>query len=156
MYCACLLLSCSFFFFFKQKTAYEMRISDGVQTCALPIWGIWPVRTTILTGPPRSGRSTLGRLFVRKTGGRVVDDARQADEEALLHAWNDAQTGHYPLLLIAYAPPAQWDTALPDPNSRLPSAPHVAFEEPGDARALDPTKKETAAGRRRGAFPRRE
>src|SRR3546814_15379735 len=27
----------SLFFFFKQKTAYEMRISDGVQTCALPI-----------------------------------------------------------------------------------------------------------------------
>src|SRR3546814_5832956 len=27
----------SFFFFFKQKTAYEMRISAGVQTCALPI-----------------------------------------------------------------------------------------------------------------------
>src|SRR3546814_472044 len=26
-----------YFFFFKQKTAYEMRISDGVQTCALPI-----------------------------------------------------------------------------------------------------------------------
>src|SRR3546814_5820056 len=25
------------FFFFKQKTAYEVRISDGVQTCALPI-----------------------------------------------------------------------------------------------------------------------
>src|SRR3546814_8340353 len=26
------------FFFFKQKTAYEMRISDWVQTCALPSW----------------------------------------------------------------------------------------------------------------------
>src|SRR3546814_6288987 len=25
------------FFFFKQKTAYEIRISTGVQTCALPI-----------------------------------------------------------------------------------------------------------------------
>src|SRR3546814_7262416 len=25
-------------FFFKQKTAYEMRISDWSQTCALPIW----------------------------------------------------------------------------------------------------------------------
>src|SRR6184192_3579099 len=24
-------------FFFKQKTAYEMSIGDGVQTCALPI-----------------------------------------------------------------------------------------------------------------------
>src|SRR3546814_2903290 len=32
---------CSFlfsFFFFKQKTAYEMRISDWIQTCALPIF----------------------------------------------------------------------------------------------------------------------
>src|SRR3546814_9399786 len=28
-----------FVFFFKQKTAYDMRISDGVQTCALPICG---------------------------------------------------------------------------------------------------------------------
>src|SRR3546814_14763961 len=27
------------FFFFKQKTAYEMRISDWIQTCALPISG---------------------------------------------------------------------------------------------------------------------
>src|SRR3546814_2511346 len=26
-----------FIFFFKQKTAYEMRISDWIQTCALPI-----------------------------------------------------------------------------------------------------------------------
>src|SRR3546814_6551222 len=28
----------SAFLFFKQKTAYEMRISDWIQTCALPIW----------------------------------------------------------------------------------------------------------------------
>src|SRR3546814_19604106 len=27
----------TYFFFFKQKTAYEMRISDWSQTCALPI-----------------------------------------------------------------------------------------------------------------------
>src|SRR3546814_7622083 len=32
------IISCSFFFFFKQKTAYEMRISDWSSTCALPIW----------------------------------------------------------------------------------------------------------------------
>src|SRR3546814_16532804 len=29
---------CLFFFFFKQKTAYEMRISDWSSECALPIW----------------------------------------------------------------------------------------------------------------------
>src|SRR3546814_5502830 len=34
------ILSCVFFlfFFFKQKTAYEMRISDWSSACALPIW----------------------------------------------------------------------------------------------------------------------
>src|SRR3546814_1854609 len=31
------MLDVFFFFFFKQKTAYEMRISDWSQTCALPI-----------------------------------------------------------------------------------------------------------------------
>src|SRR3546814_1084027 len=30
------------FFFFKQKTAYEMRISDWIQTCALPIFCLSP------------------------------------------------------------------------------------------------------------------
>src|SRR3546814_2205065 len=34
--CLCLLV---FFFFCKQKTAYEMRISDWSSTCALPISG---------------------------------------------------------------------------------------------------------------------
>src|SRR3546814_1916289 len=35
-----MILFCGFFFifFFKQKTAYEMRISDWIQTCALPIF----------------------------------------------------------------------------------------------------------------------
>src|SRR3546814_15356220 len=28
----------TYFFFFKQKTAYEMGISDGVQTCARPTY----------------------------------------------------------------------------------------------------------------------
>src|SRR3546814_5364778 len=30
-------MCCVCFFFFKQKTAYEMRISDWSSTCALPI-----------------------------------------------------------------------------------------------------------------------
>ncbi|MCF8707066.1 HdaA/DnaA family protein [Rhizorhapis sp. SPR117] len=99
-------------------------------------WGVWPVRTSILTGPAKSGRSTLGRLFVRKTGGKMIDDARGVDEEMLFHAWNDAQLGHYPLLLIADCAPAMWDIALPDLRSRLAAAPHVAIEGPDDALTL--------------------
>ena len=46
---------------------------------------------TLLTGPRKSGRSLLGRIFVRKTGGRLFDNAEEHDEEALFHAWNEAQ-----------------------------------------------------------------
>src|SRR3546814_17758011 len=46
------IVSCVFFFF-KQKTAYEMRISDWVQTCALPIFADiaqWPEARADLDG----------------------------------------------------------------------------------------------------------
>src|SRR3546814_10303978 len=38
------------FFFFKQKTAYEMRISDWIQTCALPIFGVIDEKGRVLWG----------------------------------------------------------------------------------------------------------
>jgi hypothetical protein len=44
-------------------------------------WSLWPVMATVLTGPRKSGRSLLGRIFVRKTGGRLFDDAEDHDEE---------------------------------------------------------------------------
>lgn len=116
--------------------AFLLSESNRLAVRHLDHWGVWPVRTSILTGPPKSGRSTLGQLFVRKTGGKVIDDARNVDEEVLFHAWNDAQLSHYPLLLIADAPPAMWDIALPDLRSRLAAAPQVAIEEPDDALAL--------------------
>ena len=34
----------------------------------------WPVRSAVLTGPRGSGRSLMGRLFARETGGRVIDE----------------------------------------------------------------------------------
>src|SRR2546425_8293133 len=37
-YCECRLCDLiTIFFFFKQKTAYEIKLVTGVQTCALPI-----------------------------------------------------------------------------------------------------------------------
>src|SRR3546814_12628617 len=49
-----------FVFFFKQKTAYEMRISDGVQTCALPI--------SLGAIPPRCSRSRWPRQWPAPSG----------------------------------------------------------------------------------------
>ena len=96
-------------------------------------WSLWPVMATLVTGPRKSGRSLLGRIFVRKTGGRLFDDAEDHDEEALFHAWNDAQARRKPLLIVADRPPPQWKVALPDLRSRLAATPHVEIGLPDDA-----------------------
>jgi chromosomal replication initiation ATPase DnaA len=96
-------------------------------------WSLWPVMATLVTGPRKSGRSLLGRIFVRKTGGRLFDDAEDHDEEALFHAWNQAQEKRKPLLIVAGRPPPQWKIALPDLRSRLAATPHVEIGPPDDA-----------------------
>ncbi|MDB5699075.1 MAG: chromosomal replication initiator DnaA [Alphaproteobacteria bacterium] len=95
-------------------------------------WSVWPVMATILTGPRKSGRSLLGRIFVRNSGGRLFDDAEDHDEEMLFHAWNQAQETRKPLLLIAAAPPPLWQIRLPDLRSRLAATPHAAIDDPDD------------------------
>lgn len=95
-------------------------------------WSLWPVMATLLTGPRKSGRSLIGRIFVRTTGGRLFDDAEGHDEEALFHAWNQAQERRRPLLIIASQPPPAWKIDLPDLRSRLAATPEVKIEEPDD------------------------
>ena len=96
-------------------------------------WSLWPVMATLLTGPRKSGRSLLGRIFVRKTGGRLFDDAEDHDEEALFHAWNDAQQRRKPLLIVADRPPPGWQPSLPDLRSLLAATPQVEIAPPDDA-----------------------
>jgi hypothetical protein len=96
-------------------------------------WSTWPVMATLLTGPRKSGRSLLARIIVRKTGGRLFDNAEEHDEEAIFHAWNEAQEKRRPLLLVADAPPPAWHVKLPDLRSRLAATPHVRIEDPDDA-----------------------
>ena len=95
-------------------------------------WSVWPVMAALLTGPRKSGKSLLGRIFVRKTGGRLFDDAEAHDEEMLFHAWNQAQSSRKPLLIIASEPPPNWNIALPDLRSRIAATPHVRISEPDD------------------------
>ena len=97
----------------------------------------WPVRTAVLTGPRGSGRSLMGRLFARETGGRVIDGQDSVSEEEIFHAWNAAQTSGVPLLIVADAPPAEWNIALPDLRSRLAAVPVLTIAEPDDCLARD-------------------
>ncbi|WP_052134855.1 HdaA/DnaA family protein [Sphingomonas sp. 37zxx] len=95
-------------------------------------WGTWPVMAALLVGPRKSGRSLLARLFTRRAGGQMIDDAGRASETAIFHAWNLAQADHKPLLLVADFAPPEWSVRLPDLRSRLAATPVLRIEEPDD------------------------
>lgn len=97
----------------------------------------WPVRTAVLTGPRGSGRSLMGRLFARDTGGKIIDGHDSVSEEEIFHAWNAAQASGSPLLIIDDAPPSEWNVALPDLRSRLAAVPVLTIGDPDDCLARD-------------------
>ncbi|MCW6529669.1 MULTISPECIES: HdaA/DnaA family protein [Sphingomonas] len=95
-------------------------------------WGAWPVMTALLTGPRKSGRSLLARIFASKSGGTIIDDAEKRPEAELFHAWNEAQAHRRPLLIVADAAPPEWRIRLPDLRSRLAASPIAAIGAPDD------------------------
>lgn len=99
----------------------------------LDSWGRWPVKASLLTGPRKSGKSLLGRIFAAKTGGTLIDDADRKPETQIFHAWNRAQEEGRPLLLVADDPPPLWKVGLADLRSRLGATPHIRLGEPDDA-----------------------
>lgn len=116
----------------ERREDFIVADSNAAAVRHLDHWGIWPVMATILSGPRKSGRSLLGRLFARRSGGRLIDDADRRPEDELFHAWNEAQTSRRPLLMIVDAPPPQWRVRLPDLRSRLGATPAVALGDPDD------------------------
>jgi hypothetical protein len=96
-------------------------------------WSLWPVRATLLTGPRRSGRSLVGRTFVERVGGQLIDRADSASEEEVFHAWNNAQETGRPLVMIVDRVPPEWDIALPDLKTRIAVTPVTRIAEPDDS-----------------------
>lgn len=96
-------------------------------------WSLWPVKTTVLTGPRRSGRTLLARTFAERVHGRVMDQAESRDEEEVFHAWNDAQDSGLPLVLVADEAPPAWSPKLPDLRTRLAVTPVATISQPDDA-----------------------
>lgn len=95
----------------------------------------WPFGTAILSGPSRSGKSTLGRWFASAHSGEVIDRADRLDDAELFHRWNAAQERGVPLLLIVSD--EEWIVRLPDLRSRLASALRLSIGVPDDAMAAD-------------------
>jgi chromosomal replication initiation ATPase DnaA len=96
-------------------------------------WSTWAVAAVVITGPRKSGRSLLARIFAGKTGGQLIDDAEQQAEADIFHAWNRAQETRRPVVIVAYAAPPEWTIRLPDLRSRLIASPTVRLGAPDEA-----------------------
>ncbi|WP_086616845.1 HdaA/DnaA family protein [Erythrobacter tepidarius] len=106
----------------------------------------WPFHVAVLTGPPRSGKSLLGRWAQGLAGEdalEVIDDAETIDETELFHRWNAVQQGGSregaALLIVANAAEESggWRIALPDLASRIGASLHVEVGTPDDSFAAD-------------------
>jgi chromosomal replication initiation ATPase DnaA len=103
----------------------------------------WPFHVAVVTGPPRSGKSLLGRWAQGLHGDmlEVVDDAETLDETALFHRWNAVQQGGTreggSLLMIANADEEHggWRIALPDLASRIGGSLQLEVGSPDDLMA---------------------
>lgn len=120
-----------------EQDVFIVGDSNAQAVHQLDHWGIWPVMAGLLTGPRKSGRSTLARYFAAKTGGTMIDDAERAPEAAIFHAWNEAQAARKPLLIVADFAPPQWQVRLPDLRSRLAATPHLTIGPPDDRLIAD-------------------
>jgi hypothetical protein len=113
--------------------AFLVTPSNARAAHTLEHWGAWPVAAALLTGPRKSGRSTLARIFAGKSGGTIIDDAERVPETTIFHAWNEAQAARRPLVIVADAAPPAWSIRLPDLRSRLAASPHAEIGTPDDA-----------------------
>jgi chromosomal replication initiation ATPase DnaA len=116
------------------ETADNFIVTDAnraaVQHLESP--GRWPVRASILSGPRKSGRSLLARIFAAQSGGQIIDDAEYHAEADIFHQWNIAQEERQPLLIVTLERHTAWKPRLPDLASRIAITPVIHIEEPDD------------------------
>jgi chromosomal replication initiation ATPase DnaA len=118
-------------------------------------WPEWPLASSLVVGPPGSGKTHLAHVWRLKAGADVLAaasigettietlrvaralviediDRGIANEPMLFHLLNLAREQGYSLLLTSGRPPGELHVALPDLRSRLRALPMVAIEAPDE------------------------
>lgn len=117
----------------------------------------WPGQRLVLTGPAGSGKTHLAHVWSAASGAPILsardlatadlpalasgpvvveDVPKIADDDAalqaLFHLYNLAGAANQPLMMTGRGAPRHWNLALPDIQSRIDAACHVALEAPDD------------------------
>ncbi len=118
----------------------------------------WPGNKLVLSGPAGSGKTHLAHVWAAETGGLIIqakdvrhdevpelartpvavedvpmvaDDAEQ--QKTLFHLHNLVLAEGHALLMTGRLAPKLWQLPLPDLQSRIEGAHHVALDPPDDA-----------------------
>lgn len=130
------------------RAAFVESAANAQALALLDRWPGWPGGVLALVGPEGAGKTHLATIWAAETGAAtwapgddlsaiagkavLVEDADQAEDEALFHLINRAPTDGG-LLLTARTRPSSWTAALPDLRSRLNALTVAEIGEPDDA-----------------------
>jgi chromosomal replication initiation ATPase DnaA len=118
----------------------------------------WPGNKLVLSGPAGAGKTHLAHVWAAETGGRIIQarDLRYDDvpalastpiavedvpmiagdpdlQKTLFHLHNLTLAEGNALLITGRMAPKFWELPLPDLQSRIEGAHHVALDPPDDA-----------------------
>lgn len=113
-------------------TAPHFIVGDSNRAAAQHVLGHagWEMPASLLIGPPQSGKTVLGQMFVDSGGGDLIDGLAGTDEAALFHGWNRAKETGQRLLVIVDSPAEIAAVALADLKTRLATAPVLEIGAP--------------------------
>lgn len=131
--------------------------SNAVALGLVDTWPNWPNGKMVLVGPHGSGKTHLGHVWCKDTGGRMVsaldigardvpgladtpvcvEDVEQIagvpeGEQALFHLHNLVLANGHSMLLTATRAPTAWDIRLPDLSSRMEGTTVAKMAPPDD------------------------
>lgn len=135
---------------------YLVSAANSAAVALVDRWPDWPLASSLVVGPPGSGKTHLAHVWRLRTGAGVLAaasisegaigtlravralviediDRGIADEPMLFHLLNLAREQGHALLLTSARPPGELHVALPDLRSRLRALPMVAIEAPDEA-----------------------
>lgn len=139
------------------RADFYVAPSNALAVAMIESTETWPAPQLTVCGPEGAGKTHLANVWANMTGAVIVPSrdlpgrdiptlaetpvavedvpeiaANAAAMDALFHLFNLMRAHGRPLLMTGRGDPSQWGLALPDIQSRVQAAAHVALDLPDD------------------------